>query len=415
MSKVQISFYDETISINVPFSLGPFKDLISRNYYLDPQDVEELIIYFEGEKGKTFIRTQEDYNDFLEQSKKARSPGQNIKIFLEVSEKSRLYLNELENSKVVNESLSISHTNDSVFSEQEKLLEEIRVKESQLKELLEKEKLEAERLEKERILREQKAEEERAEVLKKEEEKRILEELEKEKEEIERIQQEMLEFEFAEIKRAEEERLAIETEERERSELHRKIRETCTEIINNNIENIKSELIDNAFKKAVASLDKTEPKLEETKAKTVHNGFSCNECKVFPIVGTRYKCTVCFDYDMCEKCEEHKGDPHGHSLIKHRVEQQRRPGHCPFKEGRREKHHGGIFDNLAHNMKNFIGELANCIDQKSADKANKLTEVRQKYFLGTLTDEEINEALKMNGDNVDLAVEYLCNKFLNKK
>ncbi len=35
----------------------------------------------------------------------------------------------------------------------------------------------------------------------------------------------------------------------------------------------------------------------------VHRGISCDRCGRTPILGNRYKCTNCFDYDLCEDCE----------------------------------------------------------------------------------------------------------------
>jgi len=54
--------------------------------------------------------------------------------------------------------------------------------------------------------------------------------------------------------------------------------------------------------------------------KTHHMGVGCDNCgsKNFP--GIRYKCTVCKNYDLCEKCaaQLHLGDKkfHDHALLK---------------------------------------------------------------------------------------------------
>jgi len=50
------------------------------------------------------------------------------------------------------------------------------------------------------------------------------------------------------------------------------------------------------------------------KNKTVHKGIICNECKVNPITGARYKCTICANYNLCESCEDK--DIHSHVLLK---------------------------------------------------------------------------------------------------
>lgn len=41
----------------------------------------------------------------------------------------------------------------------------------------------------------------------------------------------------------------------------------------------------------------------------IHTRVACNECRVKPIVGIRYKCTGRKDYDLCEACEAKKIQP----------------------------------------------------------------------------------------------------------
>jgi len=47
----------------------------------------------------------------------------------------------------------------------------------------------------------------------------------------------------------------------------------------------------------------------------VHTGVTCDVCKQ-SIYGIRYKCVTCTDYDMCEKCEATKTHAADHPLIK---------------------------------------------------------------------------------------------------
>ena len=53
---------------------------------------------------------------------------------------------------------------------------------------------------------------------------------------------------------------------------------------------------------------------------TVHTNIACNECKMSPIVGYRYKCLECLDYNLCENCE--KTVEHEHNFIKYVNEQK---------------------------------------------------------------------------------------------
>jgi hypothetical protein len=35
---------------------------------------------------------------------------------------------------------------------------------------------------------------------------------------------------------------------------------------------------------------------------SIHTGVKCDSCKVYPVQGRRYKCTQCNNFDYCEKC-----------------------------------------------------------------------------------------------------------------
>jgi len=50
--------------------------------------------------------------------------------------------------------------------------------------------------------------------------------------------------------------------------------------------------------------------------KAVHHHYICDGCEMSPIVGCRYKCTVCNDFDYCEACEEKFKDEHKHPFLK---------------------------------------------------------------------------------------------------
>ncbi len=41
-----------------------------------------------------------------------------------------------------------------------------------------------------------------------------------------------------------------------------------------------------------------------------HQGYACDGCGLSPMVGTRYTCTVCEEFDLCEKCMPHKNTLH---------------------------------------------------------------------------------------------------------
>lgn len=63
--------------------------------------------------------------------------------------------------------------------------------------------------------------------------------------------------------------------------------------------------------------EKTEVKPESSNSQVVHAHVTCDECQASPIVGIRYKCVVCPDFDVCEKCEAKSTHAHPFLKIKH--------------------------------------------------------------------------------------------------
>lgn len=54
------------------------------------------------------------------------------------------------------------------------------------------------------------------------------------------------------------------------------------------------------------------------KCKTIHNDIKCNNCYKEPIIGYRYKCLTCNEFNLCEECEEanESSNAHPHLFIK---------------------------------------------------------------------------------------------------
>lgn len=77
----------------------------------------------------------------------------------------------------------------------------------------------------------------------------------------------------------------------------------------------------------IAKLKEIEKKLGNFKAgetfiknldsneKKEHPGIYCNQCKE-NVVGVRYQCLVCKDFNFCEKCENMFKEEHGHAMLK---------------------------------------------------------------------------------------------------
>jgi len=54
----------------------------------------------------------------------------------------------------------------------------------------------------------------------------------------------------------------------------------------------------------------------------VHHRVQCDGCGVVPIVGFRFKCTVCPNFDLCATCEAKDEHPGNHNFIKMRVNER---------------------------------------------------------------------------------------------
>ena len=81
-------------------------------------------------------------------------------------------------------------------------------------------------------------------------------------------------------------------------------------IIETNVDNMKNEIINSIIIEASKIENKSKLNQQNIKNNTIHKGFVCDNCKMFPIVGIRYKCMECDDFDLCEKCEKIKAHPH---------------------------------------------------------------------------------------------------------
>jgi hypothetical protein len=58
--------------------------------------------------------------------------------------------------------------------------------------------------------------------------------------------------------------------------------------------------------------------------KAIHDGISCNECEMRPIIGNRYNCSICSSYNLCEACHSKNVHPLDHMFIKVSASQSNR-------------------------------------------------------------------------------------------
>jgi len=103
---------------------------------------------------------------------------------------------------------------------------------------------------------------------------------------------------------------------------------------------------------------------------TVHHGVTCDGCSTYPIVGNRYKCSVCPDYDLCESChsqEKHKE----HTLNKVESTPVMK---CPWARGQHggQAVHRAICDNCSQRIVGNRYKCNNCEDYDLCEACEKL-------------------------------------------
>ena len=94
-----------------------------------------------------------------------------------------------------------------------------------------------------------------------------------------------------------------------------------SEDINNSLKNVQKkskEIMQNVLPQILDKFDlekkKDEKKSNKIEICTYHIGITCNICGVSPIIGKRFKCTICKNYNLCVKCED--STIHKHPMLR---------------------------------------------------------------------------------------------------
>lgn len=151
----------------------------------------------------------------------------------------------------------------------------------------------------------------------------------------------------------------------------------------------------------------------------VHSRVECDGCGMAPIVGPRYKCSICKNFDFCAKCEEFSD--HQHAFLKITdpevvpeimISAVHEPEHEEQKE---ESSRRTGFKKVAQNWvdfaKNFI-KRHHQADQASKQQNNDLyaEKANELVAIGIATYDESLAALKLAQGNMDLACSMILNK-----
>jgi len=89
------------------------------------------------------------------------------------------------------------------------------------------------------------------------------------------------------------------------------------------MESAKDKILKKAIKEATKIFEKAKKSQQtsnqsyiSSSSNVIHSNVTCDGCKVSPILGNRYKCTVCQNFDYCDSCEEKYSEIHKHPFLK---------------------------------------------------------------------------------------------------
>lgn len=336
MNKLILNFFGEEITIDAPKTLQNLKQEIASKFCFSPSDAAEILVSYFNDLKKIFIQTEEDFLDFVKK---------NIyKVDLDISQESQLYKNSMKNLQEENEldkkTLdNLIKTNEDLSNKMKTYVDE---KTKQFKELEEKIKeinkqklalMKETKKEKDKIAKEIKINQNKIDHLQKKlgiikspiklEKKPVSANPKPKPQPKKKVIVKKTVKKVVKIAKKIENKKKEEKKE-ENVEKGFSNFEDITDNINDKIDEqgkidlpIDTEItnkINDKLEKKEIKLKAGAPKKEEDKK--VHVGIHCNGCGMNPIIGNRFKCAICDDYDYCEKCESLNKDSHKHPFIK---------------------------------------------------------------------------------------------------
>ena len=331
MKNISLDFFGEKVSIQMPTSLASLRQAISDKFMFNPSDAAEVVISYMKDLGKKIIQTEQDFSNFI-----SNKIG---KIDLDISQTSRLYLENYnalkkesdENKKLLEECLKkdeeLKHKKEQTLKDQKEKIDLI----EQKIEKLTKKKMKLEK----KIKREKKA----IEKEQKENSKKIKE-----------LQKKLgiAPSQPKEKKSSSKEKIVLKKgnpvlvkkvpKPEEKKEVHPfatcdgckmspiigkryKCKKNpnldfCEKCFKNKTktQGLKLEAVDTQkiIKKVIL---KASANRINTDGKPIHRMISCEGCGMFPIIGERFKCTVCHNFSYCKNCQQLYANMHGHPLV----------------------------------------------------------------------------------------------------
>ena len=357
MKNLSLDFFGEQVSVNMPADLASLRKEISDKFMFDPSDTAELIISYAKDLGKKIISTEKDFESFLSEkieklnldiSQNSKLFKENLDIIKEESIKNKEELETLLKKKQENQKLKSEKINEykkkiKTIDEKIKKLKLQKKKETQLIKQTIKDMQKNEKVNNQKITDLQKKlgiQNQDKKLIKKEQKKEQKKPPKKNliKKVIIKNTPKIIPVENQkkpEILKTKNPEKKITTDSKK--EVHWFIScdgchaypiygkrfkcETCKNFdYCEKCYEQQKQTHNHPFKNIKAPSLLINPKMnfndDSSNEQPVHKGVICKKCGMKNIIGSRFKCSVCEDYDLCEKCESKYGEEHLHPFIK---------------------------------------------------------------------------------------------------
>ena len=341
MKKICLNFFGEKAEINIPTNLEALRKAIQDQFLFSPSDAAEVMIGYMKDLKTKIIKTEEDFRNFIKEKIN--------QINLDISEESRIYQENLK--EVENEETKLKNELDILTKEKNKIVEannkemlEGKVKLDDLTKKINELRNEYKKVSTNLINvfnknniavkeKEMKINEIRKKLNLPQLKEKKLKKIKKEKKEIKKEIKKEVKKEVKKVTKKEEEKKKDFISINQVNEYVQNLTKKLSDFVNEQKKNIdlkdipqnamkeieswKNIIVEGTKKYSEKVLENLKKINFEKKEQVVHNRFICDGCDMHPIVGIRYKCAVCPDFDFCEKCEAKMGESHNHPFVKY--------------------------------------------------------------------------------------------------
>ena len=152
------------------------------------------------------------------------------------------------------------------------------------------------------------------------------------------------------------------------------------------------------------------------KCKIVQEGIKCNKCFKSPIIGYRYKCITCKDYNLCENCEEENNSQnnfHSHLFIKIINQEQIINNFVNLKQFKGNNNFNiNVKNNINNNniqINNFNMFSQNNNDNNKIIKKNKKKEKEENYSFICVNNNNLKAQINEGENKLNLFIEIKNN------